>query len=187
VSTRLETKRIQTIDGGIISSKAIPRDQTLLVHKKVSMYVAVGFSQAGNQLKALTPLIKDAQLDLDLVFHKKFSNGAILSIQLDLTLDQIQIDVGHETVRVLAHAIAGMQYCFSKDYAFDDPLLPGFDCRVTAGNLELADAPAPRPSTPAESVGEGDESNDDDDTSQEKGAESCNDEESQSLLQKKEV
>lgn len=161
-----------------------PRDQTLLVYKKASMHISVGLRQAGDQLKALPPLINDAQVDLDLVFHKKFSNGAILSIQLDATVDQMQIDIGHNTVPVLAHTIAGMQYCFVKDRAFDDPLLSGLDCDDTTGNVELTAAPALRPSTPAGSIGEGegDESNDDDDTSQEKGAESCNDEDSQSLL-----
>lgn len=141
-----------------------PRDQTLLVYKKASLQVTIGFQKAGQMSDEIPPLMKDVQVEVQLAFYKKFIVGAILAIQVDVTVNHVEVHVDNESIPVLAHAIAGMQYCFTKDRAFDDPLLPRGSGNSTDGNGVLI-TPALPSGTPAGSIDEAEASDSDSDDS----------------------
>ena len=68
------------------------------------------------------PLFKGAQIEVQAAIQRRLRDGAVLSVQLDVTLPRIEIDIEPHVVPLLAHMAAGFQYCFAKDRTFEDPL-----------------------------------------------------------------
>ena len=58
-----------------------------------------------------------------MAFRKRLRDAAVLAIQVDVTARKVAVHVPTETVPMLAHAMAGVQYCLAKDRAFQDPLV----------------------------------------------------------------
>lgn len=115
-----------------------PNQRALLIYKKASMQVTMGFANPGQPDDRLPPLMRDAQVEVHIAFRKKWTNADILAVQIDATMNRVEIQLDKETIPVLAHAIAGMQYCFAKDRAFDDPLLSGITNEANDTSVEVA-------------------------------------------------
>ena len=97
-------------------------EQKLRIFKSMSMVVEAGL-EANDESQI--SIIEGAKVELQIIFHKRVHDAAILSIQADINVNQIEILVKAEDIGTFAHAVAGFKYCFAKDRAFQDPLLGG--------------------------------------------------------------
>jgi len=95
-------------------------DRAFLIYKRVSMDMRLSFEDHDKGI--LSELVYDSHVDVHLIFSKKVSNGALLGIQIDAIMKTIEINIDQDTIPILAHAIAGLQYCMAKNRAFNDPL-----------------------------------------------------------------
>jgi hypothetical protein len=99
-----------------------PSEKSVTIYKKATMQVSMAFQIAEDEDRSLPPIMNDAAVQVHFAFHKKVNNGAILAIQLDATMNRVEIHIDEVMVPILAHAIMGMKFCFTKDRAFEDPL-----------------------------------------------------------------
>ena len=90
--------------------------RTYMIYKKLSAIASV-------RLATLEPLIREAQVEVHLAFRTRLRDAAKLAIQIDATLQKMEVQVDANAVPVLAHAMAGLKYCFAKDRSFEDPLI----------------------------------------------------------------
>jgi len=105
-----------------------PQQQTLSIYKKVSMGMEVAFTSVDcmkdeTSISNEILLVPEANVEIQLMFHKRVRDAAILSIQMDATVNKIEFCIEAEDVGMLVHAISGFRYCFTKDRAFEDPLV----------------------------------------------------------------
>jgi hypothetical protein len=113
------------------------RDQTLIVYKKVSTQVSLGILSESQNTRKSELLMKDTPLEVHIAFHKKFIDSAILAIQIDVTFNRVEVHLSKEILPSIVHTASGIQYCFSKDRAFQDPLLPHGDEGHDEGSVEV--------------------------------------------------
>lgn len=127
--------------------------RAFLIYKKLSMECNISLHPPiDNDAERPPPLIKQGQVEIQIALHKRLRDAAILAVQVDATLAKVEVQVDATAVPVLAHAVAGLQYCFAKDRAFEDPLLgsnkappppseEGFEAALSqsSGKIELED------------------------------------------------
>ncbi len=158
-----------------------PPYRAIMIYKKLSLQATIGLAHAESG-EELPSLIRDAQLEVHVAFRKRLRDSAVLAIQVDVTAHKVAVHVPTETVPMLAHAMAGIQYCLTKDRAFQDPLVKEQD---DTGETSLEEA-AVVTTNEDELIGEGEEDDDDDDEKMasvdvsDSGSESDHDEASQS-------
>ena len=99
-------------------------ERTYMIYKRLSLQCSVGLRDPLEPNSEPYPLLKEAQVELHVAFHKRLRDAAILAVQVDVTLSRVEIQVDTEAVPLIAHAMAGIKYCTSKDRAFNDPLVP---------------------------------------------------------------
>lgn len=90
--------------------------RTYMIYKKLSAIASI-------RLATLEPLVREAQVEVHLAFRTRLRDAAKLAIQIDATLQKMEVQVDANAVPVLAHAMAGLKYCFAKDRSFEDPLV----------------------------------------------------------------
>jgi hypothetical protein len=115
--------------------------RTFTIFKKLSMQCSVGLCKANEQdgTPPPPPLIREAQAVVHLCLKKRLRDAAILAVQVDATLNRVEVHVDSSAVPLVAHALAGIQYCLAKDRAFEDPLVPESHDASNAGvDLTLA-------------------------------------------------
>ena len=100
--------------------------QTIMIYKKLSLLCTVGLRDAVHG-EEMSPLVKDAQVEVHVAFRKRLRDAAVLAIQVDVTAQKVEVRVPTEAVPIIAHAMAGVQYCLGKDRAFQDPLVTTTD------------------------------------------------------------
>jgi hypothetical protein len=64
----------------------------------------------------------ETKMEIQMAIQRRLRDGAVLAVQMDVTLPQVDAKVDSRGVYELAHFAAGLQYCFAKDRSFDDPL-----------------------------------------------------------------
>lgn len=91
------------------------------IYKKASMTCQVYVVPHGGKP---IPLFfgNDPSVQVQLATKRRLRDGAVLAVQADVTLEQVEILLEQTTIPHLVHMLAGWQYCFSKDRAFVDPL-----------------------------------------------------------------
>ena len=97
-----------------------PHEQTLRIHKKMSMGSEIGLETIDG---VQTTLVREAKVEIQIMFHKRVRDAAMLGVQVDATLNLVEVHVCAGDISTLAHAAAGFQYCFAKDREFEDPLV----------------------------------------------------------------
>ena len=78
------------------------------------------FTEAVNKVY---PLVKDTPIEVHFSLLKRRRDAALLDVQVDITLNSLELDVVAEAVPHLVHALAGVQFAMVKDRSFVDPLL----------------------------------------------------------------
>jgi len=96
--------------------------RTIMIYKKLSLQCTMGLKNAETG-EEVPPLIRDAQVEVHLAFRKRLRDAAILAVQVDVTARKVEVHISTESVAMMAHAMAGVQYCLAKDRAFQDPLV----------------------------------------------------------------
>jgi hypothetical protein len=98
-------------------------DKTFLSYKKVSGEISVSITSS-NETRQTVKLINGMKLEVQAAIKRRLRDGAVLSIQADVTIPTVEVDLDPDSIPLLAHLAAGMQYCFAKDRSFEDPLRP---------------------------------------------------------------
>jgi hypothetical protein len=93
--------------------------RTYMIYKKLSAIASIGLDSDTLE----SPLVRDAQVEIHVAFRTRLRDTAKLAIQVDATLQKMEVQVNANAIPMLSHALAGLQYCFAKDRSFEDPLL----------------------------------------------------------------
>ncbi len=109
----------------------ILRPQTIMIFKKLTFDASVGI---GKRLKGMSAkqsfmssllLLVNVPIQNHLALHRRLRDNALLAVQLDISLTNVEVIIESETLPLLTHALAGLQYCFIKDRSFVDPFNDG--------------------------------------------------------------
>ena len=63
------------------------------------------------------------KMEVQMAVQRRLRDGAVLAVQVDVTMPSVDAHVDPKGIHELAHFAAGLQYCFAKDRSFDDPLI----------------------------------------------------------------
>lgn len=98
------------------------RRESLFIYKKLEMEYQVSLRAQDGSYPI--PLVSgcDNKMEVQLAIHRRVRDGEILAVQVDATIPKAEVDIPTKVVPVLAHALAGLTYCFCKDRTFTDPL-----------------------------------------------------------------
>jgi len=104
---------------------------TFLIYKKLEMEYQIAIRPHGTD--EVIPLISghDNKMEIHLAMKRRIRDGEWLAVQVDTTIPRMEIDVPSHVVPLLAHTMAGVTYCMSKDRAFTDPLKAPSDTDAT--------------------------------------------------------
>lgn len=62
------------------------------------------------------------KFEVQLAVLRRIRDGAILGVQVDVTVPKVDVDIDSKSMRSIAHLLSGLQYCLAKDKSFEDPL-----------------------------------------------------------------
>ena len=113
-----------------------PHEQKLRIFKSMDMVIDGGL-KAHDKLQ--TSIIQGAKIELQIIFQKRVHDAAILSIQADMNVNQVEVLMNAADISTFAHAVAGFKYCFAKDRGFQDPLLGGLSniTKTDSGDVRI--------------------------------------------------
>lgn len=109
----------------------ILRPQTIMIFKKLTFDLSIGI---GKRLKGMSAkqsfmsshlLLVNAPVQNHLALHRRLRDNALLAVQLDISLTNVEVIIESETLPLLTHALTGLQFCFIKDRSFVDPFNDG--------------------------------------------------------------
>ena len=116
----------------INKSERTYRSKTNMIFKKLSfeLSVAIGYRLKGMSAKQTflnsnVIILTNIPIQCHLAMHRRLRDNALLAVQADVSLTNIEVVVESETLPLLVHAMTGVQYCFIKDRTFIDPLEDG--------------------------------------------------------------
>lgn len=112
-----------------INRERVSTHRTLIIYKKASMdcSIAIGYMREGMNVqetfKSSYLLLRNVPIEVHIALHRRISNAAILAVQIDGSLETIDIEMEADFFPTLFHAVSGMKYCLGKDRPFIDPLV----------------------------------------------------------------
>lgn len=74
--------------------------------------------------EVVAELIHEMKVEVQAAVKRRLRDGAVLAIQSDVMISNMDIDILPHFIPLMAHLAAGLQFCFSKDRSFVDPLKP---------------------------------------------------------------
>ena len=66
--------------------------------------------------------LSNLNMEVQIAIERRLQDGAFLACQFDVTIPELDFDIKTTDTRPLAHLASGLQYCFTKDRSFEDPL-----------------------------------------------------------------
>jgi hypothetical protein len=123
----------------------ILQPNTNMIFKKLTFDASIGI---GKRLKGMSAkqsfmsshiLLVNVPIQNHLALHRRLRDNALLAVQLDISLTNVEMIIESETLPLLTHALVGLKFCFLKDRSFVDPLNDG----QTDENLLLLDEDLP--------------------------------------------
>ena len=121
IEMRLFGIKVYTVDSyGYKNSEDIRKrgEQRTMVYKKLETEFQLSIVENGVRL----PIIQRSKLELQGALQRRLSDAEVMSLQVDVTIPNLEIRVENETVRPLAHFLSTLQYTLAKDKGFVDPL-----------------------------------------------------------------
>jgi hypothetical protein len=85
----------------------------------------------------------ETKMELQMAIQRRLRDGAVLAVQMDVTLPQVDALVDSRGVHELSHFGVGLQYCFAKDRSFNDPLRSNSE--DSGVNLDITNTVSPVP------------------------------------------
>ena len=108
---------------------------TLFIYKKISMeyQLSLVYYDAATGTTKTLPLVLglDNVMEIQVALQRRIRDAAILAVQMDCVVPNVEVHIPQHAVPLLAHALAGLQYCLSKDRGFVDPLKSTTDRSAT--------------------------------------------------------
>lgn len=95
--------------------------QEFFMYKKITGDVHVKLVDVVSQKSV--QLIRRLKFETQAAIKRRLRDGAVLGLQLDLTIPSIEIEIESKDIPILAHWVAATQYCLAKDRPFEDPLV----------------------------------------------------------------
>lgn len=123
----------------------------------------------------------EMKMEVQMAVQRRLRDGAVLAVQIDVTVPKVDVQVDSAGIHQLAHLSAGMEYCLSKDRSFDDPLKSKAESDNTDLRQAMSSSASPGPTVRTLSRGETGEFQDEDDENDGGDVQSDGDETEESL------
>lgn len=104
--------------------------------------------------------LAEMKMEVQMAVQRRLRDGAVLAVQVDVTVPKVDVQVDSTGIHQLAHLSAGMQYCLSKDRSFDDPLKSNAESTDDSLQREKVSSSSPGPVVKMLSRGETGDSQD---------------------------
>jgi hypothetical protein len=137
--------RYATVTGEKVRSL---RHRTIMIYKKVSMEmsVAVGYQyrngtdgdgdgdgdadadgvvSAKDTFMKSRVVLRNLPLQSHFCLHRRIRDNAILAVQVDLSLMNLEVEIDPDVLPLLIHVLAGLVFCFQRGESYVDPFSKG--------------------------------------------------------------
>jgi hypothetical protein len=136
IRNRIKKKDVNSDQGknsrkGSTAGKRIFEPKTHMIFKKCSFDVSIGLGRRTKGMGAKESFLKSHLLVANLpvqchaTTHIRLRDNALLAVQVDSSLTNIELVIESESLPLIVHALVGLQYCFIKNRSFVDPLNDG--------------------------------------------------------------
>ena len=109
------------------TGKRIFQKKTNMIFKKLSLELTIGIGKRSKGMNAKQSFLSSHLLFVNLpvqshlAMHRRLRDNALLALQADLSLTNVELVIESETLPLLVHAMIGLEFCFIKDRSFVDP------------------------------------------------------------------
>ena len=100
--------------------------RTWKIHKKCCMDLTLGLHVSPNENEMTHPFVNNCHVEVQIIMIRRLNDAGVLALQVDVSILDVQAKIAPNDIPLIAHAIAGLQYCMAKDRAFEDPLKPNY-------------------------------------------------------------
>lgn len=103
--------------------------KTNMIFKRLTFEASVGVGKRSKGMSAKESfmnsllLFANVPIQCHLAMHRRLRDNALLAVQVDVSLTNLELVVETETLSILVHALVGLQFCFLKDRSFVDPFI----------------------------------------------------------------
>ena len=103
------------------------RPKTIFIYKKLTMDISVAVGPRTENMTAKQTFfhshqfLSNAPIQVQYALHKRLKDAAILAVQIDASMSNLEIEIDADTLLVLVHAMVGILFCVVKDKSFHDP------------------------------------------------------------------
>jgi hypothetical protein len=103
------------------------RPKTIFIYKKLTMDISVAVGLRTEDMTAKETffnsrqLVSNVPIQVQFALHKRLKDAAILAVQIDASMYNVETEIDADTLLLLVHAAAGMQFCVVKDKSFCEP------------------------------------------------------------------
>lgn len=96
--------------------------RTWMVYKRCTMDLTIGLNTSTEPNKMTHPIIHECHVDVHMAIKRRVNDAGLIGVQIDISIADVDIELKCDDIPIISHAVAGLQYCMTKDRAFEDPL-----------------------------------------------------------------
>ena len=112
---------------GAVSNENAFRHRTFMIYKKVTMEVSIAIGNRSDGMPAKESflsgnlLFANLPLQSHLCIHRRIRDNAILAVQVDASLMNLEFELDADILPMLLHMLVGVESCIQKKESFVDP------------------------------------------------------------------